>query len=168
MPKKTAPTPTSETGTTVHVDRLRKLADFLDKLPRGDFSFNHVHVMCKRTEDSPGIEKPRGNTCGSVGRAIGWTPKVFPKLVKFARPSGTYRGVEMRASHEGYWVVVGEELFNMPHDHSNYLFTPRFAYELGTKTPWGAFRLGEDATPKQVAKSIRRYATWAEKTGVRK
>jgi len=133
--------------TTVRVDRLRKLADFLDKLPPAHFNFGVT-----RADVSVSAE----NTCGTVGCAIGWCPKVFPKLCRVDNdgdvvigPSGCYWG-------------VGAELFNMTAYHARDLFTP------DARSPATGRALGRNATPKQVARRIRTYATWAEKTGVRK
>lgn len=53
--------------------RLLKLADFLEELPPEKFNFFKV---VSRGEHN-------GHTCATVACAIGWTPKVFPRLVKW-------------------------------------------------------------------------------------
>ncbi len=139
----------------VQKKRLLKLADFLDKLPRKKFKF---------TEVVSGKETPNKTlTCGSQACAIGWCPVVFPRLTE-------YVGVSSYTGMNDYIVVkmkgmnfdggsldsvthIGEELFGLSDPESYALFVPDHpqAWILDLKP------LGETATPKQVAKNIRKF-----------
>ena len=140
--------PSKKTKTTVRVDRLRKLADFLDKLQRSHFDFAIV-----RGKYSPFP----GNDCGTVGCAIGWCPTVFPKACHInvagqaVRIDGRYRS----------YFAAGARLFGMSDDDAYHLFTPR------EPSPATGRDLSYFATHKQVARRIRTYAAWCERTGVR-
>ncbi len=138
----------------INAKRLLKLAAFLDKLPRSHFDFNTVRSK---------VEVTPQNTCGTVGCAIGWCPTVFPRVCKTTR-KGSCLSVNGRIVNGGgffdsdaHWAVVGERLFDMDIDDAYALFTP------GNDAPNDSKSLGENATPKQVAKRIRRYVAWKQK-----
>lgn len=125
----------SKQMTKTHIMRLEKLAAFLDKLPRKKFDFSDVV-----TAFDP--EK----YCGTVGCAIGWTPAVFPDLVEWGR--NCYgANVFLRATHRGGYNHVAENLFGVTYDESEKLFSPYCE----------ACPLGVGATPKQVAREIRKF-----------
>ena len=106
--------------------RLLKLATFLEILPREKFNFNCV------------IKRKPGKECGSVGCAIGWTPEVFPRLVKWNDPKLNMAGYKELAT----------ELFDICYDNATYLFAP------GDPC---VGQLPVTATPKMVAKHIRKF-----------
>lgn len=65
--------PTKQVTKKVGNRRLLKLADFLEELPPEKFNFFEVVSSGEHN----------GHTCATVACAIGWTPKVFPRLVKW-------------------------------------------------------------------------------------
>lgn len=146
---------TSAQRTTVRVDRLRKLADFLDTLPREKFDF---HIVCRR-------DKP---SCGTVGCAMGWTPKVFPRLIKWVPLEwrDDMYGVRPRKEKiptigrtQSTYSAGASHLFNMGEGDAEALFG------FWEPSPADGTELPPDATPKQVARRIRTYANWCERTG---
>lgn len=104
--------------------RLLKLAAFLARLPRQKFSYN----FCVKERDK--------NGCGTVGCAIGWTPKVFPRLVSWHNKSLNAWG----------YTSIAKHLFGLNTDQIDHLFTP------GINNP-----LGDRATPRMVSAHIRRF-----------
>ncbi len=156
--------PSKKTKTTVRVDRLRKLADFLDKLPRSHFNFGTVR-------DAVG-ESPE-NQCGTVGCAIGWCPDALPGTCRVVRSEfggelGRMDVVAKGHRQVGVWsdrmqhAVTGAALFGISEDHAYMLFTPDEPSPANQRS-----ELGRHASPKAVAKRIRTYAAWCERTGVR-
>lgn len=118
-------------------NRLLKLADFLDALPRKKFDYSTY-----------GEER----ACGTVACALGWAPSLpFAKKEKASRVldndyfydfaiCGQYAG-----PHE-----VSKHLFDLNPDEHRSLFVPGPIVE-------GYSGLWENATPKQVAKHIRKF-----------
>ena len=138
-----------------HVEkkRLIKLADFLDKLPRKKFDFGHI---------VKGYDKPRKTLdCGSVACAIGWCPVIFPRLVKYAPPAaysiGDYEVIPKDGACEGAFFGSTERLFGIDREEALGLFEP------GEQDRIDLPFTGNRATPKQVAKNIRRFIKWKEK-----
>jgi hypothetical protein len=125
--------------------RLLKLADFLDALPREKFDFGVI----TRVDGKPMREalKAAHERCGTVGCAIGWMPVVFPQLVMWDDD----HGVVLKSDP---WVLdfeCAKEVFNLTDYESGRLFMPL------------ASGLGRDATPKQVARHIRKFVRAKEK-----
>lgn len=114
--------------------RLLKLADFLDKLPRKSFNF------AKFAEQTD---------CGTVACALGWCPVLFKRLgVKYFQigPMTNVSTVSIKKGYdERFGFAVGEVLFGLTRHQSYLLFDPISS------------GLGQDATPKQVAKRIRTF-----------
>lgn len=146
----------------VHAKRLLKLADFLDTLPRKRFDFDQfVGDDWKGTQDL---------SCGTTACAIGWMPAIPAFRRLGVRYKGTpqeqigtavdgtpiyesaYVRVCMKDSREEYntEVGVGEQIFGLNRESFNHLFIPGY-------TGYGYSGLSEKATPKQVAKHIRKY-----------
>ena len=123
----------------IRADRLEKLAAFLDTLPKEKFDFDTVW---------------ESGDCGSVGCAIGWTPVVFPDLVRRLHPHSRYFYAGKYGKTERDYDELAMWLFSMPAVDSHALFTPGFASD--AKAP-GCRRLNSQASPKAVAKNIRRY-----------
>ena len=150
-------------------ERLLKLADFLQELPKDKFDFTSVVE-----------EYDRENECGTLCCAIGWTPAVFPDLVKWLVPRNRLiRAVEI-ADDRGHavtgYVAVASELFTIPQTHARVLFTPASRDEHGYYIPGGSciwFKsdtwreeidypqdvelLPYSATPQELAGVIRSY-----------
>lgn len=119
----------------MRTDRLLKLADFLDKLPRKKFDFSIVM-----------------NKCGTCGCACGWIPTVFPEECK---ELGIAYDVEMgRFYRDGEWTTyrsVASQIFEIDIRDADGLFTPnkQVCVDLAN--------IPENATPKRVSKLIREY-----------
>jgi len=122
---------------TIHRERLEKLADYLDQLPRRKFVFDVVI---------------KDGTCGSVGCAIGHCPNVFPELVMYDSITETVR---LKDGHYSYsYRETASRLFDLTFGQAGGLFGPHNQQnELGPEYK----DLGNNATPKQVAKLIRQF-----------
>jgi hypothetical protein len=148
-----------EHNMAVNIKRLLKLASFLQKLPDSHFNFGVVRNRCKKSKE---------NTCGTVGCAIGWTPSVFPELVRLGRAELSWRRGGSRLpvmrigefKNDPYYESVARGLFGMSKSHAFNLFTPY------RQSPADQDYCLEGATPKQVAKRIRTYAKWAKAKGL--
>ena len=130
-----------------HKNRLLKLADFLDNLPRKQFNFGDV------------VEKfDEKKNCGTICCAVGWCPTVFPRQWNWITEYGDFY-VRTKGSKTGDWTKDAEEFFGIGYADVTNLFFPN------SEIPWARnTRLRNNATPKQVAKSIRQFLTWKEKT----
>lgn len=117
--------------------RLLKLIAFLEKLPPRKFDFGDVRKYQAG--------------CGTVGCAMGHTPEVFPKLVK-----ATDEGISLRKPEKDYedfhYRYIAMALFGIPEKHS-WMFSPGEQWEAHASLP----TCRENATPKQVAKMLKRY-----------
>ena len=114
-------------------DRLLRLAKFLEKLPRRKFDFaEYVNTAVYR-----------GKECGTVCCAIGWTPAVFPRMITWDRIR--------RETVED----VADRLFGLTVWEASDLFIPVTASRV-----WCPKGLDTNATPKQVARSIRAFVAW--------
>lgn len=133
----------------VSAQRLLKLAAFLEKLPRKRFDYT-VWVGYD-WKGSPTLD------CGTTACALGWAA-AMPSFRRLGlriendpshpvqpAPVITYKG--SRGSN--IWIAC--EVFGVEYDQAMYLFTPGQVYELLPRSP------GVHATPKQVAKHIRRF-----------
>jgi len=137
--------------------RLLKLADFLDSLSKQKFDFGCVANQYGKPMKE--ALKAGKHACGTVACAIGWTPAVFPRLVKWVNEwtygddikNATELTVQVKESGANSYIRVGEELFDLTWYESYNLFTP------------GVLDAGENATPKQVAKQIRKFVKDKEK-----
>ncbi len=139
-----------------HKQRLLKLCDFLEQLPRTHFDFSVV------------AKKSGKHQCGTVGCAIGWTPQVFPRLMKWL-PLRKGDGDQLRiapkdAQREHQYETIARSLFGLSRDHSHDLFTPLSSVYVDRGDQSIVLEsLDFDATPKQVAKRLRRFLKVMEK-----
>jgi len=121
---------------TIHRKRLAKLADYLDTVPRKLFKFNLV---------------VKEGTCGTVGCAIGHSVKVFPRLLSY---DPALDRVVTKNEHAMWYRDIAMEIFGMTNHQAGGVFGPdNQRDELGRKYS----NLGGNATPKQVAKLIRKF-----------
>lgn len=139
----------------VGMARLLKLATFLTQLPPQKFDFGQIAYE----NEKPMLQalKARKERCGTVACAIGWSPAVFPRLVKWAK---LYNGdhalcVVERTSTDtlGDSFSTAERLFALTFDESRYLFAPYRQREVDGN----AKNLTDSATAKEVARHIRRF-----------
>jgi len=146
--------------------RLYVLADFLDRLTLAQFDFDHIIFDANCPLKYPG--------CGTIGCAIGWTPHVFPDLVKYGWSGDGNIRIQKNASKMSRVTVmsrdtrIGErrpsyteiasDIFDIPRYHARVLFAPR---RDDPDIPPLVSSLGGNATPQQVASRIRDYANWA-------
>lgn len=124
-----------------HKKRLLKLCDFLEQLPRKDFNFG---VVAKQ------------KSCGTIACAVGWTPAVLPRLVKWSPSKKDNRiSIVLAGKRRGsHYTIVAQSLFGLTPRHAEDLFSPWFDIDIGNTRLDG---LAVSATPKQVAKRIRKF-----------
>lgn len=100
--------------------RLLKLADFLEALPRGKFNLS---IIANKNHDG---EEPSVKTCGTAACAIGWTPVVFPRACTYTYSlfgDENELSVQSKASNKVDFGFA-EEFFGINDDESSYLFHP--------------------------------------------
>jgi hypothetical protein len=117
---------------------MRKLAKFLEELPPEEFDFDIIK-------------------CGTVACAIGWTPRVFPRLVKW-HPRWYPGGLEASGRTVGVvrgFMGVATHLFGISSFNADRLFSSYPGY--GNRIHESIPLLGGDATPKQVAAGLRMF-----------
>lgn len=125
-------------GGIMKKQRLRKLSAFLKTLPPENFDFGDVVTVFDQEEK-----------CGSICCAIGWTPKVFPKLVMWAKHYSI--SVKSTTTEKTGYIQVASELFEISEEHAELLFTPNSQRDLGLPS------LTEDSKPQEVAEVIDLY-----------
>ena len=139
----------------LYKDRLLKLANFLDTLPTKKFDFSRVVNNYTEIKSHP---------CGTVCCAIGWTPNVFPKSWEWRRFEYSDYDCDVSVSLKSRnpfnyesWASSSKEFFGLEYQEVYHLFAP------GEPRPW-AYRksLSDNAKPKTVANSIRKFIQWKE------
>lgn len=129
----------------MNAKRLLKLADFLDTLPRQKFDYS----VFTRQGGKPMREalKAGKTDCGTAGCAVGWMPVVFPRAVCWL-DKPTWKSdltVALRSDHDITHMEVAEQYFGLDEREALCLFDP-FNNDLSP-----------EATPKQVARHIRKF-----------
>ena len=117
----------------IHAERLLKLASFLNTLKKEKFNFD---IIAKKEP-----------ICGTVGCAIGWCPKVFPRSFQWINGGNAARVTYLEVclkNHGRYNFGAVEVFFNISSDDSEFLFDP-VAYN------------ETNVSPKIVAKRIRSF-----------
>lgn len=109
-----------------HKNRLLKLASFLRNLPPAKFDLKVI----METNDEGGMPLEKEKDCGTVGCAMGWCPKVMPKL--FAHTYEYYDGDRNKSIYNillkknrmvrGFEAVQVE--FGLSEKDAEYLFMP--------------------------------------------
>jgi len=157
--------------------RLLKLADFLEELPRKLFDFGTIAHAEKGLTPKQALKA--GPKCGTVGCAMGWAPVVFPRLLKYTKVNEVHPDeiwntedlkqlyIELRdpsliksAYDRNSYTIIASIVFDISQDEALALFTPDIH---DWNVPALNETLPENATPKQVAKRIRRYVKDKEK-----
>lgn len=136
-----------------HVKRLRKLIAFLRALPRKNFNFRRIVTRAKAN----------GHVCGTVCCAVGWMPAVFPRFAKWndevlrQKAWDSSQGLEFDVpfglNRDCYnpWVAAVAYFFGIDNSVACNLFSP------GWQESEGVTKLGETATPKQVAAMLEEF-----------
>lgn len=129
-------------------DRMLQLAEFLDQLSQSEFYF--ASVISQMNEETG---------CGTVCCAIGWTPAVFPDLVRWPTKSeiqvdGSAEMFLLDRPGEPCFTEVAAQIFRMPEHHAEFIFSP------GHYSPADGSELEDTATPQEVAERIRTYVEW--------
>lgn len=130
------------------------LAAFLDKLPRKRFDYSHW--VGENFKGKPDL------SCGTTACALGWTV-VIPKFKKM--------GVSAGPNSQNFFQLYGQSVsanqiathlfMDDQYDHSiNHLFYP---YESIYVNGGRLVAPGNNATPKQVAKHIRKFVSERKK-----
>lgn len=119
-------------------DRLLKLADYLETVPRKKFDISGWGYETKK--------------CGFAGCAMGWAGfgRLFRGL-KFERGDLHY-APEPHLGNDGF--SIAQSLFGIDGEASRYLFSYRFYPD------------GETVTPKRVSKRIRSFVAEKSPSGV--
>jgi hypothetical protein len=144
----------SEVSVVTGNKRLLVLADFLEKLPRKRFDYKSW--VGQDWGGAPDL------SCGTTACALGWAA-VMPEFRRLGlrlvegewAGAGPYRWVvrdhhvvNKKTGSEG--AAAGEEIFSLNWEEAVFVFNPNNWYD-DEKSP------DTDATPKQVAKHIRKF-----------
>lgn len=135
----------------VYRKRLLKLAEFLEALPRKKFDYRFYATS----------EEETIRECPTTACAIGWacTMPTFKRLGAYLTVDRflglTYHLTyhfqpQMKGAEDEGEFAVGEQIFGLSVEEFDYLFNPYVGMENPGKP-------GPDATPKQVAKHIRKF-----------
>ena len=101
--------------------------------------------------------------CGTVCCAIGWTPKIFPKIVKWYRNTpGDPLNVKIKNTSKHGYQSVAAHLFGLEYNLAVNLFSP----DDHPDEEYGLHNLNENATPKQVASALKKFLKKAKNEGV--
>lgn len=151
--------------TSVHEKRLLKLAAFLrERVPRKKFDFNHI---MREGANPPQVAILKTEDCGTTGCAVGWMPVCFPRDFAWNPWVGNQLEVVNKKTHKDD-LDAAQEWFGLTLNETMYLFYPEGYYEVydsdGVLFKQIHNNLGEDATPKQVARHIERFVK-AKKAG---
>lgn len=125
----------------LNVKRLEKLINFLDQLVPKKFDFSSVVTEVDSAEE-----------CGTVCCAMGWTPVVFPDLVKWCEKGYDIELVDSKYSRLGYYYVA-HRLFGVSTLTALFLFSPNTQSMIHPSLS----SCGRSATPKQVADMLRKF-----------
>lgn len=123
-----------------HKERLLKLADFLETVPKKNFNLETFAESDKDESINSFIKRFRKKECGTTGCALGWCTVVFPRKFKFEHNfcnSDCDIGLNMG------WETA-DEFFGLRRIESEYLFM-KDKYPLNKRTP------------KCVSKRIRKF-----------
>lgn len=120
---------------THHKKRLLKLIAFLRTLKPAQFDFGTVAEQ---------------RSCATVACAIGWTPAVFPKLVRWDSKEGV-RLIDESVEVGSDYGVIGSHLFGISEKTSDCLFTPTLQDRFKLKP------LNSYATPQEVAVMLEKW-----------
>lgn len=127
-------------------DRLLKLANFLETVPRKAFNLKNwqISAATKPEGDEPG-------DCGFAGCAIGWAAhaKLFRGFT--LGPFEDWPYLQPKYKDKGAWRAVAE-LMDLPLDHDGGL-SSRHAEHLFLGNNYA----GGNPSPKQVAARIRKF-----------
>lgn len=132
----------------VTIKRLNKLADFLDTVPRPKFDLSLI-----RREPNPDYAHPKEVKCGTVACAMGWMPEAFPRAG--IKPINGEIGFKDQDTSEVDTFKTAQTFFGIGNQEAEGLFN--------TGNFMDSQYLGDQATPKQVAKRIRKYTKALEK-----
>lgn len=134
--------------------RLLKLAEHLETGKLGHKKFNFG--VFNADKHSWSVEKPY--SCGYAGCALGECPVLFPRKWQFAADGSPVLSTTDRDNENTLPTDEAAEFFGITRKECALLFVP---YE--GIAQWNRHVLGEHATKKQVAASIRRFVAWKEK-----
>lgn len=122
--------------TAKYKNRLLKLAAFIRTVPREQFD---MHVVSETI------------MCGTVCCAMGWTTKVFPRLVVDASSNS----LDLKATGWTHWTEAGMVLFGLTTDQTRYIFGP---YQYTDPHDGGAVADRIEAFVKENGKVPNAYA----------
>lgn len=132
----------------MNTKQLLKLADFLDTLPRQKFDFAvvaHQHGKPMRAALKAGK-----TACGTVACALGWTPAVWPRALRWHPHKSIVLEIRFKDGMQLSTFDTAALWFDITREATEYLFDP------SVNSLWRA-------TPKRVARHIRRWVRKQQK-----
>lgn len=125
--------------------RLEKLILFLKNLKPQQFNFGEV------------VTRLGDNQCGSVCCAIGWTPAIFPRSVRWVKCRNPYlttdKEANVFAARNVEYADVASQLFGIDRRMAHYLFTPSFQKYAHYRLPY----CSGISHPKKVAAMLQKF-----------
>lgn len=141
--------------TALHIERLKKMAEFLRELRPAKFRITQMVTGYGLDESN--------NICGTICCALGWMPKVFPEDA-FWKQRGMYDRPRVRLTETPRTSLdhlqIGSRFFGLDMLETNRLFNSRDqAMETGGI-------LSKDCTPNDVAAEIEKFLKEKEAVAV--
>lgn len=131
----------------VYRQRLLKLANFLDALPRKKFDLCS-YVNTENVDDDVSVKKNLLN-CGTTACAIGWCPTVFPRHFCWVYSSPSLRSLPPDSI---VWPIYHAGVF--------FGFDCKFAENLFSIWSQDVYKKEPElVTPKHVARVLKKLAT---------
>ena len=141
----------------MNVDKVLKLADFLDNLPEKYWDFGKImacdELYFEETVSHNFQEEPN---CGAVGCAVGWAPAAFPDELMWHNNNVQLKSFRLLDSFCMSFASVAEVL--------DFDGKQMMVFTLGPDY-WKGFSY-EDITPKMVAEKLRELAEANRKDNV--
>lgn len=129
----------------IHKERLNMLIIFLDELDEERFTLTNSVLLID-------------DGCGSICCAIGWTPKIFPDLVRWTGERSLTHGLALDGNESAAYSEVAQELFGIDNWMAIDLFAPDGQVRVHSALP----ECGAYATPKEVANMLRKFLELVE------
>lgn len=118
---------------TIYKRRMLRLARFLDNLPED--KFNIMFFLEEHVKKPPTRKDVEDHVCKTVACAIGWSPVVFPKLLKYKPDRGNSFDIILRDKPKRTNFDAIETVLNLTKSESTSLFAySGYAYTRPTTT----------------------------------
>lgn len=133
----------------MHVDRLEKLATFLETVDPARFDYTQWFSDSYSEESTCANLNPLEHKCGSLGCAMGWASTIPEFQALGLRSAGDTVYFNGR-----YGFGAAEKFFGLEYDEANFLFCPDVSSS-SASFDWRS--PGDDSTPAEVAGHIRSF-----------